>query len=179
MLYLALTTGVVAVVAVVALMLALNAVRRLKSLEGNLLGPGPGGDMYPMGMPVGHFDVVSVDGVRLTRQDLTEWTLVAAVTPDCRACHAKLPEFLEAAAAVPGGRDRVIAIVGDSEVAPPALVSQLEGAARVVVGAAAEEMTRAFAVTSFPMFMWVNPLGIIEFGGRGIDLTVVSSGAMA
>jgi hypothetical protein len=180
-----LTASVVLLTALVLVSLSatLASARTLKQLTatvtalekrlGDLMGGAPGAGMYPLGVPVKAFEATTIDRASVSRDSLAGWTLVAAVSPDCHACHDKLPEFIAAAAAVPGGRDQVLVLIADSPAEPGTMAEQLRPAARVVTGPQADAAVAAFSVTGYPTFMWVGPSGLIEFAGHGVDLSVV------
>jgi hypothetical protein len=168
-------------VAVLAnLWLTLTTARTVRDLDARLkaMMRGPQSEMTPLGLPVGPFSVTTVDGDPLTRDDLTGWTLVATLTSDCHVCAERLPEFLNAASVLPGGRGRVLAVVPEPQ-PPVELLAKLAQVAVVVSGAQAEQVAAALGVELFPTFSWVGPDHVVEFAGPGIDLSLLPVEALA
>lgn len=184
MTYLAATVVLLAAVVLLQLWVTLDQSRRIEALQQGIdrlearfdAGPGDAGlpGMHPVGLPVAEFDAVTVDGEALTREDLTGWTLVAAVSPDCPPCQERLPEFLSVASVVPGGRDQVLALVMEDGGLPPTLVAQLQEVARVVAVRPDSAVFGALGLQYLPTFQWISPERVVELAGPTVDLGVVA-----
>ncbi len=182
--FLATAVLLLAVVVLVQLWVTLNqsrvlvqlqaAIGRLEARLAEIPAPPAAMGMHPVGLPVGEFDATTLDGETLTRDDLSGWTLVAAVSPDCPPCQERLPELLSAAAVVPGGRDQVLVVVVDDGTVPPALAAQLQEVARVVPARAESSVFGALGLQYVPTFQWVSPDRVVEFAGPSVDLAVVA-----
>jgi thiol-disulfide isomerase/thioredoxin len=119
------------------------------------------------GSTVGAFTATTEDGESISADDLQVDTLVGFFSPWCGACEEKLPSFLDAAAAHPGGRDHALAVViGPAEDAKEQ-VAALSPKARVIVAPHGHDIEKAFEITGFPCFALL-----------GEDLVVKASGAL-
>jgi hypothetical protein len=168
------------------LLFALRAAQNLKALAARIdtgavqAAPAePAPAMLPIGIAPMPFTAQTSRGERITHESLTGWTLVAVMSPDCQACHQQLPAFLIAAAAVPGGRAQVLALAVQAAPDDDVLVPQLDEVARVVTGEVATEVAEAMSVGQYPFFLWVDPEGVIAFGGLRVDLSVLPAGVLA
>jgi thiol-disulfide isomerase/thioredoxin len=111
-----------------------------------------------VGEEVGPFATTTVGGEPVSRDGLSGDTLVGFFTPGCGPCEKRLPEFVEYARALPGGRDGVLATVVAAEPAEAAeYVAGLSQVARVVVEDSDGPLTRAFRATAFPTVVMVAP----------------------
>jgi thiol-disulfide isomerase/thioredoxin len=167
--YLIAAVVIVGVLCVLNLLLTYGVIRRLRE-HGELLakgGPAVPDLMARPGAVVGPFAATTVDGDELVADDLGPGTLVGFFSPSCPACVHQLPEFVDAAAAHPGGRDGVLAVVGGHEEAAEQ-VAALSSGARVVVAAPGAEIEKAFEVKGYPAFAML-----------GEDRVVTASGMMA
>jgi hypothetical protein len=71
--------------------------------------------MLTAGADVDEFVATTTDDTVLTRADLRGQTLVAFLSPTCPFCAESLPAFVVRAESMPGGRDRVLAVVAGSD----------------------------------------------------------------
>jgi thiol-disulfide isomerase/thioredoxin len=159
----------VLVLLLVVVVLLVGVIRRLRDHEARLaaFGGGPPAPMAPAGSRVEVAVAQDVDGRPVDLTTLGEPVLVGFFSPNCDACHERLPSFLAAA-----DRDRAVAVVQRDGGDVDALVQPLAGAARVVVEPADGPLTTAFGVHGFPAFALVGADGTIaesgyEVPGRG------------
>ncbi|WP_418961084.1 TlpA family protein disulfide reductase [Streptomyces tritici] len=130
-----------AVIGVLNLFLLLALARRVAA--GDHAGHGHDGNgeaaveipenRLPDGSPVPDFRVVTRQDGTLTAADLTGATAVGFFSTTCRPCREQAPGFARIAASLPGGRDRVLAVVKGSGKVAEDLVALLSPVARVVV----------------------------------------------
>jgi thiol-disulfide isomerase/thioredoxin len=152
------------------LVLTLGVIGRLRQLT-ELISTLPSGGRRPdailaEGETAAPFDAVATTGEPVSRDRLSDRTLVGAFAPHCPACDEKLPAFVDFAKMFPGGRDQVIAVVVGPEDEAEPYCEQLEPVARVVIEPPMTgEVGKALALNSFPAF------GVLDHSG-----TVVSSG---
>lgn len=163
---------VVGVLGLVNLLFAFGVIRRLREhteildkLSSRPAGVEPGPVMLAPGETVAEFATTTVDGERVTRDDLTGspgMTLVAVFSPGCSACEAQMGKFIDYAAAHPGGRDKTLAVVVGPEAESASYVERLEATARVIredrdapdgSGAA---LSKALAVRGYPSFALID-----------------------
>jgi hypothetical protein len=162
---LAFLTGVVVLLTVVSavhLLLTFGLVRRLRDLQARLsalASSTPDVMTLRVGDRISQYAGLSVDGFAL-------WGFFS---PQCDACHERIPEFRAAAAAHHGS---VVAVVVRDGGDVDSLVAELDGADRnghrVVVEDPSGPMTEAFGVHGFPAFAYVDPDGTVRY--RGFDL---------
>lgn len=169
--YLVAAVVVVGLLGLVNLLFAFGVVRRLREHTdlldklGNRSGGEAGAVMLEAGSTVEEFDTVTVDGDRVSRADLVAsagTTLVGVFSPGCSACEAQLGEFVEYAAAHPGGRDRTLVVVVGPDAESASYVERLEASARVVredrdaPGGSGGSLSKALGVRGFPAFALVD-----------------------
>jgi hypothetical protein len=159
-----LLSGVVGVLAAITglnLLLTLGVVRRLRELTALLSDSGGAAIALPVGAQVEPFSAVTVDGDVMDRASIGGPTLVAAVSPTCKPCQDRLPQLIASAAGMPGGRDRVFALViSADEQERAAMVTQLRAVARVAIEAPNGPVARALGVRGYPTF------ALLDLGGR-------------
>jgi hypothetical protein len=158
-------TGVVVLLIVVSaahLLLTFGLVRRLRELQTRLTALATSApDVMTLGVGdrIPQYAGLSVDGPAL-------WGFFS---PQCDACHERIPDFRAAADAHHGS---VVAVVVRDGGDVDALVAELDGAdrdgRRVVVEEPGGPMTGAFGVHGFPAFAFVDPDGTVRY--RGFDL---------
>ncbi|MFE0529547.1 hypothetical protein ACFW0V_18300 [Micromonospora parva] len=107
--------------------------------------------------PVGDFAAVDIDGVPVRRELLRTETFVAFVSTSCDSCREKLPELIEHARRVPGGREQVLAVVAAGADDADAFAERLAPVARVVVEPKGGPLSNAFRAFTYPTMMWVGP----------------------
>jgi hypothetical protein len=178
MVYLTTAVVLVGVLCVLNLLLTYGVIRRLRE-HNELLAQRPVGlpDLIiGAGSAVGAFTASTVDGDSLNADDLAPGTVVGFFSPGCSACVEKLPRFVDASAAHPGGQDRVLAVVVGPEDAAAEYVSALSPKARVVVAPHGSEIEKAFVVKGYPSFALVGADGVVAVSG---DLEKVAAAATA
>ncbi|MYS86158.1 TlpA family protein disulfide reductase [Embleya scabrispora] len=112
------------------------------------------------GAVAARFTAIDVDGLPVTRQDLTRDHLVAFVSPGCPTCEDSLPSLVARAAEL--GPRRILAVVvldEDKGTDPDAFVAALAPAARVVVTRIDDELPRAFGIKGLPAYVVTGPDG--------------------
>jgi thiol-disulfide isomerase/thioredoxin len=144
----------VGVLCLLDLVLTVGVIRRLREHSVALSTMSATGRFPPsisVGDQVGRFTAISVDDAPLRDDMLTAPTLVGFFSPTCEPCKELLPAFQAFARRMPGGPDRVVAVVvADSDEADM-LVSELRQVGRVVV----EE--RSGGALSAAFGVWVYP----------------------
>jgi thiol-disulfide isomerase/thioredoxin len=175
--YLIAAVVVVGSLCVLNLMLTYGVIRRLRE-HATLLAQRPAGmpDIIAgAGSVVGAFTATTVDGAELTADDLEPGTLVGFFSPSCGACVEQLPKFIDAAAAHPGGQDRVLAVVVGPAKDTAEQVAALSPKARVVVASLGSEIEKAFEVHGYPGFALVGDARVVTVSG---GLTAVADAAV-
>jgi thiol-disulfide isomerase/thioredoxin len=165
--YLIAAVVIVGMLCVLNLLLTYGVVRRLRE-HGELLAQGPPAVPNPMidaGSVVGAFIAITVDGDELIADDLAPGTLVGFFSLGCSGCLLELPRFVDAAAAHPGGPDRVLAVVIGAEEDAAEQVAVLSSRARVVVAPPEAEIEEAFGVKGFPAFALLGEGRVVTASG--------------
>jgi len=169
------------VLTAVNLVLTLGVIKRLRDHSDQLVHlsdprPGPESMLGPGARPAA-FTAVTLDAEHLTEADVPRGGLVGFFSPTCDSCEEWLPRFVEAAKALPGGRDQAIAVVvAESEAAAPDMVATLRQASRVVVEPQSGPLTAAFKVNGFPaMFRMDDDGAVVTYvPGRALGLPVAA-----
>ncbi|MFG6194312.1 hypothetical protein [Nonomuraea sp. JJY05] len=162
------------------LLLTYGVVRRLREhteLLARRRADGPEA-IIGAGSAVGAFTATTVDGDELAAKDLLAGTLVGFFSPGCGACVKLLPEFIDAAAVHPGGRDRVLAVVAGPEAEATDQVTALSPMARVMVASFDAEIVKAFEVLGYPAFALVGDARVVTVSG-GLTAVATAVKAMA
>lgn len=159
------------------LVLSFGVIRRLREhteLLAERDSPVPG---LPVGSQAADFTATTTDGETVSRDLLSDDTLVAFLTPNCGPCREQLPELAKVAANWPGGRDRTLAVVAGDPVAAAAYVELLSPVARVVVEESLDSSAiRAFEVAGYPLFGLVDRDGtILRSTMAAADLQIVDA----
>ncbi|NUT53326.1 MAG: TlpA family protein disulfide reductase [Saccharothrix sp.] len=157
MLFLITALVVVGVVALLDLVLTIGVVKRLREHTELLSARENPSPALRAGEAVGEFETSAVDGGRVSRELVTGETVVAFFSPTCRPCKEKMPQFVRYANAVPGGRDRVLAVVVGDEDAAAEFVSELSPVAQVVVENHEGAMSSAFKARAYPTVLMIGP----------------------
>jgi thiol-disulfide isomerase/thioredoxin len=168
---------VVGVLCLLNLLLTYGVIRRLRE-HTELLAQRPAGmpDIIAgAGSMVGAFTATTVEGDQLTADDLEPGTMVGFFSPGCGACVEQLPKFVDAAAAHPGGQDRVLAVVIGTQEDTAEQVAALSPKARVVVATGGAEIEKAFAVQGYPGFALIGDARVVTVSG---GLTAVADAAV-
>jgi peroxiredoxin len=172
----------VGVIGLLNLVFTLGVVRRLREHTALLETRGTSGPpslILEPGKTVGDFSATTDDGEPVSRELLTEPTLVGFFSTTCSACLERLPEFADHAARHPGGPERVLGVVIDQAGgdARAAITGELAGLARVVRDGDGEQVMRAFAVQGFPAFAVVEGGGVVRASGYLPSVLAVGSPA--
>ncbi|MEU9509538.1 hypothetical protein AB0D32_25030 [Micromonospora sp. NPDC048170] len=121
--------------------------------------------MIAVGSRPDPFSARTVNGEHVTEAVFASGGLVGFFSPTCPACAEWLPRFVDAAAALPGGRGEVLAVVVAETSAEGAdLVAELREVAMVVVERAGGPLVTSFQVKGYP-----------SVGRFGTDGTLVSN----
>jgi thiol-disulfide isomerase/thioredoxin len=134
----------------------------------------------PPGEVVGEFATTTTDGqVVESRELLAERVLVGFFSPGCPPCAEQLPHFLERARSLPGGRQRVLAVLDAVVPDEPEIsyVERLREHALVVTEPPEGPVHAALQVTAFPTFFVVEAGGMVV--GRGHALSELGDLATA
>jgi hypothetical protein len=156
---------VVGAIAALNLLLTFGVIRRLREHQ-DLIGGDAGAGGVPMavgvGEPIAPFSATAVDASPVSRDRLTGPTLVGVFGVGCPACAEMLARFVSRAAAFPGGRQAVLAVVvaGD-EGGGASYVDALTGVAVVVREGHRGPVCSALGVTGYPTFALVGPDGVL------------------
>jgi|HubBroStandDraft_1064217.scaffolds.fasta_scaffold42149_2 thiol-disulfide isomerase/thioredoxin len=126
--------------------------------------------LLPVGSPAPEFTAITTNGDSRSLADLAgSRSVVGFFSPNCPPCRIQVPEFIDFAAALPGGgRQSLAVVVGEGEAAT-GLAAELDGAAAVVITPRMSPLTAAFSVRGFPAFYLVGPGGRIEAQGMAIQ----------
>jgi thiol-disulfide isomerase/thioredoxin len=155
------------------LVLTLGVIRRLRVHTELLSRRGPGGQpppMIPAGSTAGDFTTTTVDGETVSRAGLEAQTLVGFFTPHCGACKERLPDFVASAAAAPGGRDRVLAVIVGSVEDAAEYRDELSAVARVVIEEGSTgSIVGALQVTAYPTFVVLDGDATVLASGYTLD----------
>ncbi|HEX6356431.1 TlpA disulfide reductase family protein [Actinophytocola sp.] len=163
--YLAAGTVLVGLLGLVNLVLTFGVIRRLRDVgfSASALARKP---MLSAGEPVGEFEIVTTDGTPISRDSLGGDTVVGFFSTGCAPCEQLLPAFLQYAAAMPGGRERVLAVVvgPEGDVVEP--VARLAPVSRVVVeDITGGPLSSAFGVLGYPSVCVVDGAGRVAASG--------------
>lgn len=173
-----LTTAVVVVglLCLLDLVLTFGVIRRLREHTALLSDRAPasgGPDGGPaIGSTVADFAAGTVDGAAVDRDWFTGQTVVGFFSPGCAPCDELRPSFIGHAATVPGGRDRVLAVLNTFPDADDtaAAVAELSRVARVVVEpAGGDGVASAFGVRGYPTLCVVDAAGRVTASGTTLD----------
>jgi thiol-disulfide isomerase/thioredoxin len=160
--------AVVGAVALLNLLLTMGVIRRLREHTTQLERVSVHAEdaILPAGARVGDFSVTTVEGESISADGFAGPTLVGFFSPGCPACEVLLPSFVTYAASMPGGRQRVLAVVAGNSDGAAEHVEVLRECARVVRADHDDEVVQAFSVKAFPGVCMVEA-----------DRTVVAAGA--
>jgi hypothetical protein len=151
------------------LLLTLAVIRRLRE-HSELLASRPAGNepgVIEPGQTPGEFTATDTDGRPLRREKLTGDVLVAFFSQGCRACTDALPRFVTWAAAFPGGRGQVLAVMSGELPWASELAATLAGVARVVIEDSEGDLATAFQVRAFPCWCLLDATGTVSRSGGG------------
>ncbi|MGR6322065.1 TlpA disulfide reductase family protein [Micromonospora soli] len=165
-----LVTGVVlaSALGILNLLLSLAVIRRLREHTELLAAAGDEPGIIAAGQVPGEFTATDLDGGRLRRVDLTGEVLVGFFSTNCPACTEALPRFVTWAAAFPGGRRQVLAVVSSDEPTGGGLSATLTGVARVIVEEPDGALATAFRATASPGWCILDATGAVRDSGTGV-----------
>lgn len=187
--YLFAAVVLVGIIGLLNLLLTFGVIRRLKEHDVAIAARphgGPDGElMLPVGAPVGAFSTATVDGATVTQEVFADLSVVGFFSTDCAPCQERLPQFVDYAAAFPGGRERVLVVViaepapdapaADAE--PPKVdrfVAQASAVARVVVEPHGGPVATAMSVQGFPVMAVIDGGTLVASGSTLNDIPVPS-----
>jgi thiol-disulfide isomerase/thioredoxin len=175
----ALTSAVVLLTALclINLVLTLGVVRRLREISreaGRVHDPTEAGRL-PAGADVGAFSALTTDGTTVSRETVNGPTLIGFFSPDCPPCVDAVPEFVGYAHTVPGGRDRVVAVVLAKPGSGGELAAELRDVAQVITGPDASATQQALAVLALPTVYLIDERAtVLASGSRCPQLPLLS-----
>jgi thiol-disulfide isomerase/thioredoxin len=180
--YLAGAIVLIGAIAVLNLILTFGVIRRLREDSERLAGGAPPMPevMLTAGASPDAFVATTTDGERVSQELLTGDMLVGFFSPHCGPCKELAPRFVERAAAVPGGRSRVLAVLVGERHEMGELLPGLERVARVVVERdidAEGTVSHAFAVRGFPAVCTLDRDGRVA--SSGFELSVLREPSLA
>ncbi|OPG10659.1 redoxin domain-containing protein [Microbispora sp. GKU 823] len=161
----------VGVLCLIDLVLTVGVIRRLRAHE-EILTARPSAFpsiVLPPGAVIGGFSAESTDGVRVSDETLTEPVLIGVFSPDCPACHDRLPQFAERARSVPGGRRNVLAVLVGTEEEVADQRRTLEPVALVLIEKHGTGLTKALQVNGFPSLALVDENGRVVASGSTLE----------
>ncbi|NJP24128.1 redoxin domain-containing protein [Microbispora sp. SCL1-1] len=161
----------VGVLCLIDLVLTVGVIRRLRAHEEMLSARPPGAPflVLPPGATIGGFSAVSTDGVHVSDETLTGTVLVGVFSPDCPACHERLPQFAEHARSFPGGRGNVLAVLVGAEEEMAEERRALEPVALVLIEEFGTGLTKALQVRGFPSLALVDEHGRVVASGTTLE----------
>jgi thiol-disulfide isomerase/thioredoxin len=176
MAYLTAAVVIVGVLCALDLVLTLGVIRRLRDHTDRLstmasdTGEHHDPDMMlPKGATVGGFSALTTDSEAVALELIDGPTLVGFFSPSCEPCKEHAPQFASFAAAMPGGRSRVLAVVVGEREDAEEFVGTLGGVARVVVEPSRGPLSKAFRVDGFPAVGLVDEHGTVLDSGHRVD----------
>jgi hypothetical protein len=153
------------------LALVFGVIRRLREHESRLsqlVNGQPAVMRVQPGSRVPTVTTRSVAGAELTIPDGRP-ALLGFFSPDCDACHERLPDFLAAATGYPGSVTAVVVSAGGDDAALVAPLSSVAGVT-VVVEEPGGPAAAALGVQGFPAFAQLDADGVLRF--QGFELPV-------
>ncbi|MGI5473180.1 TlpA family protein disulfide reductase [Streptomyces sp. CA-132043] len=155
------------------ILLTIGVVKRLRAHSDMLAQRGgPSESDVPVGLEVGEFAAVTLDGEEVGRDDLADDCLVAFFMHDCSPCREKMPRFVEYAKKLPGGRNQTLVVVDEDGGKEQEFAAALAPVARVVVTNGMGPVAGAFKVSAFPTMLRVarDELGQVRVSANSVDL---------
>lgn len=169
MTWIAIALAVLGVTVALNITLTVGIVRRLREHSTQLTQlRDPDAVMAPVKTVTGEFSTQTLDGESLSERDWRGLTLIGFFSPTCSACHERLPQFVEHASRMPGGRQQVLAVVVGEE-GTDEQAARLAAVARTVVEAPNGPLVKAFSVRGFPAFAMVDDGRRIMATGYELD----------
>ncbi|MEV6926139.1 TlpA disulfide reductase family protein [Dactylosporangium sp. NPDC051485] len=170
--FLVAAVALVGLLCLLDLLLTVGVVRRLREHTEQLAllaaGAGGGGGALPVGATVPAFEAVSTAGERIALDD-PDGTVVGFFSTTCAPCEQMLPDFVDYAASLPGGRSRVVAVLVGEEGEGSVKAAALAGVSRVVTEPRPGALAAAFGTSTFPTVYVVSPDRSIVVSGHGME----------
>ncbi|MEU9606529.1 hypothetical protein [Streptomyces sp. NPDC048057] len=155
------------------ILLTVGVVKRLRE-HGELLAKqgGASESNVPVGLAVGEFSAITLDGELIERDDLPDDSVVAFFMHDCLPCQEKVPRFMEFARSLPRGREQTFVLVAEDDGGEREFAEALAPVARVVVTNGMGPVAGAFKVSTFPTMLRVarDELGQVRVSANSVDL---------
>lgn len=178
--YLITLVAVLVAATLLNLVLTVGVIRRLRDHTEQLASmPGPDGlpagfdlparSMVPAGERVADFTATTTEGETISRDGLSGQTLVAFLSPDCPGCLDQVPHLAEYAAGFPGGRERVLAVLGGTDEDIEPMRARLSPVSRIVI----EPWGAGAIAEAFDMKLW-PAFGLVDHDGT----VIVTEGAV-
>lgn len=172
MVYLAAAVVVVGLLCLLNLLLTFGVIRRLRE-HAKRLDTMPQQMASPLGVAVGEapadFTATTTTGETVSRAGLAGPVLVGFFSPGCEPCATELPRFIEYARTMPGGAERVLAVVEGGATEASDYVDRLEPVARVVVEEHGGPVKSAFKLFAFPTIYLLGADGTVVAGGTMVS----------
>ncbi|RJL33448.1 TlpA family protein disulfide reductase [Bailinhaonella thermotolerans] len=160
------------VVCLLNLALTVGVIRRLREHSSFIDTVAPVAISPPVTVEPGEkpadFAVTTEDGEPFSRDLIAAPTLIGFFSPTCAPCAELLPDFIDQAAAMPGGRGQVLAVIAaKGRESAAEYAARLSGVARVVIEEHDGTVQRAFKTENFPTVYLVDSGGTVISGGVG------------
>jgi hypothetical protein len=111
------------------------------------------------------FVATTTEGQKVTNESLGKGAVVAFFSAHCPACEIRLPEFVQHARDVPGGRAQILTVVVGQPEDVANMVKALAPIAKVVVESEDGPLSAAFGVRGFPAICRLGEGGEIAASG--------------
>ncbi|GAA2600218.1 TlpA family protein [Dactylosporangium fulvum] len=170
--FLAAAVVIVGLLCLLDLLLTVGVIRRLREHTeqlGQLSAAGGDSGSLPIGAHVPQFEAGSIDGEPIGL-DAADGTVVGFFSTTCEPCKQLLPEFIDYAANLPGGRSRVLAVVVGEDGDGAATAASLSSVAQVVVEHHSGTVATAFRTSTFPTLYVVAPDRQVMVSGHTMDV---------
>jgi hypothetical protein len=149
------------VLGVLNLVLVMGVIKRLRDLAQSAPIDRPKVTIGPGERPE-PFAVEAVDGTVIDAAGLAG-SLIGFLSPDCSACHERLPQFLAYAEAM--GRDRTVAVLVGTPDELADLALQVRPLARVVMEPTSGPVATAFSTIGYPAVALLDGDGAVSHSG--------------
>ena len=165
--------SVVGVLGLLNLLLVLAVVRRLREygekwaragldrLTERMLAP-------EVGSHVADFTATATDGAEVSLRGEDAPLLAGFFSAGCLSCRAELAGFVDYAGALPGGRERSLAVISGSVEQGADIIEAVQAVARVIVEPPDGAVVSAFGVRTSPTFVLLGQDGTIQDWVSGV-----------
>ena len=176
--YLVAAVALVGLLCLLDLLLTVGVIRRLRAQSALLTSykSGMGEVMMAKGSVVGDFLTTTVDSKIVSRAEIDD-SLVGFFSTSCDGCVDALKTFVPMAKLVPGGRDKVLAVVVGDRSNAGKFTDALTPVAQVVLEGEHGPITRAFEVNGYPAVAMVGTGGVLTAAGATIQLDPATAAA--